>query len=97
MLKEFMSKKIRIGRVYFCPYHVNAINSHYRVDSNWRKPNPGMIKQAIRENKIDKSKSIMIGDNETDKQACVSSGLKVFIDSNRKLWVVSAIIKMLML
>ena len=39
----------------------------------------------------------MIGDNETDKQACVSSGLKVFIDSNRKLWVVSAIIKMLML
>ena len=97
MLKEFMSKKIRIGRVYFCPYHVNAINSHYRVDSNWRKPNPGMIKQAIRENKIDKSKSIMIGDNETDKQACVSSGLKVFIDSNRKLWVVSAIIKMLRL
>lgn len=51
------------------------------VNSEWRKPNPGMILTAARENDIDLSQSYMVGDRWRDVEAGRRAGLTtIFID-----------------
>ena len=48
-----------------------------------RKPNPGLIEQAISEYSIDVSKSWMVGDSITDIQAGEKVGCKtIFLKEN---------------
>ena len=50
-----------------------------------RKPNTGMIDDAVRKWKINKNKSLLIGDQLTDIQTAKNSNLKysiLFNDSN---------------
>ena len=55
--------------------------AHYAVETNHplRKPNPGMLEEAIRDFGIDVSKSYMIGDRVTDVQAGKKVGLKTVL------------------
>ncbi|MBT3979839.1 MAG: HAD-IIIA family hydrolase [Bacteriovoracaceae bacterium] len=54
-----------IEKIYFCPYHPEGKNQ-YKANSLLRKPNPGMALMAASEFNIDLTKSIMIGDKESD-------------------------------
>lgn len=69
MIKEFIKNKCRIDAVYFCPHHPLFGIGKYRVDSEFRKPKPGMFLQAEKELRIDMSESIVIGDQKSDMQA----------------------------
>lgn len=40
-----------------------------------RKPNPGMIHEAAEKHNLDLSKSVMVGDKETDRQAAEKAGV----------------------
>lgn len=54
-----------------------------KIDSNNRKPNPGMLLEAARENALDLTNSFMIGDRWRDVEAGLNAGCKtVFIDYN---------------
>jgi D-glycero-D-manno-heptose 1,7-bisphosphate phosphatase len=75
MLVEFEKENISIDDVFYCPYHPDGIGE-YRKESFDRKPNPGMILKATRKHKIDLSKSILVGDKESDIEAGLNAGIQ---------------------
>jgi len=58
---------IRIDGIYTCPYHDEGCVPYYTKASLDRKPFPGMILKAAEDHGIDISKSIMVGDKESDR------------------------------
>nr|WP_263326538.1 HAD family hydrolase [Neobacillus sp. Marseille-Q6967] len=79
MLGKFKQQGIHLQKVYYCPYHPNCGIGQYKRDSFYRKPNPGMILLAKREWDIDLSKSLLIGDKETDIEAGINAGIPLNI------------------
>ncbi len=77
MSKQFMERGVLITSFYYCPYHPRAVEEKYRIDSEFRKPGPGMVLQAAREHGIDLDKSLMVGDKESDRVRV--PGLKTLI------------------
>ena len=75
MLVEFKKEGVRIEAVYFCPYHpIDGIGA-YKCESYDRKPNPGMIFKARDKFGIQLSKSILVGDKESDIEAGRRAGV----------------------
>ena len=70
-------------RIYFCPYHpekgFKGEVKKYKRKSSWRKPDNGMILQAIKDLNIDIKKSYMIGDSAVDYYAAKKTGIKCLI------------------
>ena len=66
MQREFNKRGCFIDDVYYCPYHPSAKIKKYKKKSNLRKPGNGMIIKALKDWKINKNKSFMIGDKEKD-------------------------------
>ena len=75
MLAQFRARGICIAKVYYCPYHPTSGVGEYRKDSFERKPNPGMILEAKREFDLDLSKSILVGDKDSDLEAGRAAGV----------------------
>ena len=75
MLSYLKKRGIKINEIQYCPYHPNAIISSYKKKTNLRKPGNLMIKKILRKWKIDKKKSFMLGDQQSDKIASESSNL----------------------
>ncbi len=73
-----------IDRHEFCPYHPQAPVEKYRLDSDRRKPRPGMLISAAKELQIDLPKSWMIGDAARDVEAGKAAGCRaiLFTDPN---------------
>lgn len=67
----------RIDAVYACPFHPEAVEDRWRhPDHPDRKPNPGMILRAAEDLDLDLSRSILIGDKDSDMQAARRAGVK---------------------
>ena len=75
MLAEFRARGAGIGRVYYCPDHPTAGIGRYRRDSPDRKPNPGMLLRARDDFGLDLSRSVMIGDKDSDITAGRAAGV----------------------
>lgn len=75
MCGEFASRSAPIDKVYFCPYHAEHGIGHYKAESPFRKPNPGMILQAAQEFDVDLAASVLLGDMETDILAGARAGV----------------------
>jgi D-glycero-D-manno-heptose 1,7-bisphosphate phosphatase len=59
----------------YCPHHLEGVRSGYAVACDWRKPEPGMIRDLAAKWPVDLGASLLIGDNETDVQAAVAAGV----------------------
>ena len=70
MVGQFKKRKIKISKVYHCPHHPDATGP-----CECRKPNPGMLLQAIKEFDLDISACVLIGDKETDLEAGRRAGI----------------------
>jgi len=70
MTEEFSKEGITITKVYHCPHHPD-------IDGfcGCRKPEPGMILQAVKEFDLDIKECILIGDKETDLEAGRRAGI----------------------
>lgn len=68
-----------IERAYYCPHHIDGIIAKYKKECNCRKPNPGMIEQAVKELDIDISSSFMIGDKGSDIEAGRRAGCRTIV------------------
>ncbi|MDQ7059585.1 MAG: HAD family hydrolase [Sulfurimonas sp.] len=71
MVKAFKSNGIKITKVYHCPHHPSISGN-----CTCRKPHAGMLLNAEKDFDIDLSRSIIIGDKETDIEAGLKAGLK---------------------
>lgn len=65
-----------ITAVYHCPHHPDGEVEMYRKKCECRKPQPGMILQAVKDHNINLSKSYMIGDRYKDIQFGHGLGLR---------------------
>jgi D-glycero-D-manno-heptose 1,7-bisphosphate phosphatase len=68
--------------VYVCPYHARArgkrANIVYAREDDCRKPNPGMLLQAMEEAGIAPGKTIFVGDRESDRDAAENAGVRFY-------------------
>ena len=51
---------------YYCPHHPVYGKGIYKKNCQCRKPAPGLLKRALLDWNINRKKSILIGDKETD-------------------------------
>lgn len=70
---------VPIKACYYCPYLPGAPIAAYDQDSDWRKPKPGMVLQALEDYDIDPAQSIMIGDKERDVACGEAAGVKGYL------------------
>ena len=54
---------------FYCPHHIDGVVEELAISCECRKPEPGMIIQAKKKYNLDLSRSILIGDKETDIMA----------------------------
>ena len=75
MCHFFEAENVSIARVYHCPYHPRHGRGEYRRDHPWRKPNPGMILQAMSDLRLDPARCVIVGDQMSDIEAGTAAGL----------------------
>lgn len=66
--------RAKVDGVYYCPHHPSEGIGEYRIECECRKPKPGMLKQAAADLWIDLTRSLMIGDRESDLAAGANAG-----------------------
>ena len=84
--KDLLNVGAHIDKIYFCPYHENAIIKKYKKKSFFRKPNPGMILKSLKEFPVIKKGSYFIGDSKTDEIAAKKAGIKFLMFKNKNLF-----------
>lgn len=81
--KKLSLKKIFIHDVKYCLHHPKFGKGKFKKKCSCRKPGNKMIQDILNEWNIKKSKSLMIGDQTSDKQCANKSNIKFkFRDSN---------------
>ena len=79
MLKTMEKNSCKIAKIYYCPHHPEE-------KCDCRKPNSGMIKQAMNDFEIKTQNAILIGDSETDIEAATKMKIKsIKIQTNGQL------------
>jgi len=80
MQADLAAEGARLDAIYYCPYHPDAEDKALRhPDHPHRKPNPGMILQALEEWALDPADVILIGDKETDMEAAGRAGVRGYL------------------
>lgn len=75
----------RIDAFYFCPHHPTEGTPAYRITCECRKPAPGMLLRAMREWPVDRTRSFLIGDRQTDLDAAAAAGISGHLFSGGNL------------
>jgi len=70
MLEQFQNEGVTISKVYYCPHHPDVTGP-----CECRKPNPGMIRQAIKDFDLNITRCVLIGDKDTDLEAGRRAGI----------------------
>jgi len=68
------AKGARFDGYYFCPYHLDG-RPPYNVDSEDRKPAPGMMLRAARDHGLNLDGAFMIGDRASDLETGAHLGV----------------------
>lgn len=69
-IQQFQQHNVTIDAIYHCPHHPEITG-----DCDCRKPNPGMLQQAIEKFAIAPTNSLMIGDKDSDMLAAKLAGV----------------------
>ena len=57
------------------PFHPQGVVDGYSMESEFRKPQPGMILKLQRDWTTDPSRSFVVGDRDTDVEAAIAAGV----------------------
>ena len=75
MNEELKRYNAHIDDFFYCPHHEKGIVEKYSIKCNCRKPKSGLIEDAMNNYEIDKSKSIMFGDKDSDIECANNAGI----------------------
>ena len=79
-LEQLLAEKMAfLDRIYYCPYHPDGVVAKYRKESDFRKPNPGMLLRAAEEMDIDLGQSWCVGNSISDMEAGLRAGCKTIL------------------
>jgi len=73
----------RIESHEFCPFHPEGVIEKYRMESDLRKPRPGMLLKAAAALNLDLDESWMVGDAMRDIEAGHAAGCRTVLISLR--------------
>jgi D-glycero-D-manno-heptose 1,7-bisphosphate phosphatase len=79
MNEDLLSDGAFIDDFIFCPHHPDGKIKELSIKCDCRKPEPGMIRELLKKWSIDKSRSILIGDKETDILAAEAIGIDGYL------------------
>jgi len=66
-MQDLLSKEgAYLDGIYYCPHHPDVGEPPYRQKCQCRKPNTGLIEEAVKALRIDCSRSYMVGDRGKD-------------------------------
>lgn len=77
--RELSDSGAHLDDIRYCPHHPDAAVEAYRQDSDWRKPNPGMLLDLMHHWNINAAASFVIGDKSSDLIAAQRAGLRGFL------------------
>jgi D-glycero-D-manno-heptose 1,7-bisphosphate phosphatase len=64
---------------YYCLHHPDALVKKYRLDCHCRKPRPGLLLRAAKENDVDLGRSFFVGDALVDVKAGRAAGCRTIL------------------
>jgi D-glycero-D-manno-heptose 1,7-bisphosphate phosphatase len=89
--RMLMEIDVKLSGFYYCPHHPEGKILSYSYDCECRKPQPGMLVKAAKDNSIQLSSSWMVGDILHDIQAGRSAGCRtILLDrGNETEWLIT--------
>jgi D-glycero-D-manno-heptose 1,7-bisphosphate phosphatase len=63
----------------YCPHHLEGVEGPYRRACRRRKPEPGMILDLLSQWTVDKERSFLIGNMQSDLDAAAGAGLQAYL------------------
>jgi D-glycero-D-manno-heptose 1,7-bisphosphate phosphatase len=76
IIRQLALHGAQLDAIYYCPYHPDGSVARYAMESDLRKPAPGMLMQAARDLAINLSESWMVGDASRDVEAGQRAGCR---------------------
>lgn len=74
--RQLAEKGTHLDAVYYCPYHPEGTVEGYAIESELRKPKPGMLLKGAEQLDIDLDQSWMVGDSPRDVEAGQRAGCR---------------------
>ena len=75
MLAELGRQGVAVDLVLGCCEHPEGTVAAYARESFWRKPNPGMVLEAVQRLRLDPARSAFLGDQPRDLDAAALGGI----------------------
>jgi D,D-heptose 1,7-bisphosphate phosphatase len=91
-LRELLAEHgVSLSGFYYCPHHPDGVVPEYAIACECRKPEPGLILQAAREQRVALEMSWLVGDILNDVEAGRRAGCRtILLDSgNETEWELS--------
>lgn len=76
MAGELAAAGAHIDDFRYSPYHVDGVVEAYRRDSDCRKPGPGMLNALMADWPVDRERSLLVGDKDSDLAAAAAAGVR---------------------